>query len=305
MSVKLLAHTHEPEKLVASAAKLCYSASDIETLMDNLTEENVNKFIEKLSSMGHESPFEHISFTFGIEGVSRALLAQITRHRIASYSVQSQRYVDMTDFDYVTPPVVLNDPVLNKEYAETMSYLAVEYEHFKNSIIASIIFEKHQSEMEDIIFNIAREIEKNDEVARATAKEVVTYWNDEENSPKEYADRIDFWRNLFVEKFAENNKKLYNQISKTAQEDARFVLPNACTTKMMVTMNARSLFNFFKLRCCARAQWEIRELAIEMLALVKEIAPQIFKYAGPGCVRGKCTEGAMSCGVPFKMPQKN
>lgn len=301
MSVKLLAHTNEPEKLVASAAKLCYSASDIETLMDNLTEENINSFIEKLASMGHESPFEHITFTFGIEGVSRALLAQITRHRIASYSVQSQRYVDMTDFDYVIPPVVAEDYHLCKEYEEIMSGLARDYEHFKDKIIAKIVFEKHRQEMEEVIFEVAKELDDDETIARATAQEVVVYWNDSENCPKEYAEKFDFWNTLFMEKFAEKYKKIYNAISKEAQEDARFILPNACTTKMMVTMNARSLFNFFKLRCCTRAQWEIRFLAIEMLALVKEIAPQIFKYAGPGCVRGRCPEGAMSCGVPFTM----
>ena len=301
MSVKLLAHTNEPEKLVASAAKLCYSASDIETLMDNLTEENVNAFIEKLASMGHESPFEHITFTFGIEGVSRALLAQITRHRIASYSVQSQRYVDMTDFEYVIPPVIAEDYHLLKEYEEIMDNLADSYEKFKNDIIAKIIFVKHRKEMEEIIYEVAHDIEDDENIARATAKEVLDYWNDVDNAPEDYATKFDFWRTLFLEKFAEKHKKLYNQISKDAQEDARFVLPNACTTKMMVTMNARSLFNFFKLRCCTRAQWEIRFLAIEMLGLVKEVAPQIFKYAGPGCVRGRCPEGSMSCGVPFAM----
>jgi thymidylate synthase (FAD) len=81
-----------------------------------------------------------------------------------------------------------------------------------------------------------------------------------------------------------------------AIEDARFVLPNACDTKMLVTMNARSLLNFFSHRCCNRAQWEIRALADQMLCLVKEVAPSLFAAAGPGCVRGPCPEGSMTCG---------
>ena len=91
--VTLLTHTPEPEKIIAAAAKLCYSAAEINHLLDNLTEEKTEKFLQRLVDLGHESPIEHVTFTFGIEGVSRALLAQITRHRIASFSVQSQRYV--------------------------------------------------------------------------------------------------------------------------------------------------------------------------------------------------------------------
>lgn len=102
MLVKLLTYTPEPDKLVAAAAKLCYSDAHIETIMDGLTPEKTDAFLKKLSSMGHQSPTEHAYFTFGIEGVSRTLLAQITRHRIASFSVQSQRYAaaKMTDKDY-------------------------------------------------------------------------------------------------------------------------------------------------------------------------------------------------------------
>ena len=301
MLVKLLAHTNEPEKLVASAAKLCYSSSDIATLMDNLTEDNVDKFINRLASMGHESPFEHITFTFGIEGVSRALLAQITRHRIASYSVQSQRYVDMGNFEYVIPPVLAEDECLKQEYIATMEQLALDYEHFKDEIVAKIIFNDYQNEMHDIIFDIAKEICGDEAEAKETATEMIKYWNNKAEAPASYIPTFDYWKTLLVEKFIEKHQKLYNQIVKIAQEDARFVLPNACATKLVVTMNARSLFNFFRLRCCARAQWEIRELAIEMLKLVSEVAPQVFRYAGPGCVRGKCPEGAMSCGHPFKI----
>ena len=106
--VTLLAYTPEPEKLVAAAAKLCYSSSSPQTLMDGLTPEKTESFLEMLQTIGHESPIEHVSFTFGIEGVSRSLLAQITRHRIASYSVQSQRYVREKDFQYVTRQPCIN-----------------------------------------------------------------------------------------------------------------------------------------------------------------------------------------------------
>ena len=117
MKVQLIAHTPNPEKVVAAAAKLCYSNAQIDTLLDGLTEEKSKEFVTMLSSLGHESPTEHVSFTFAIEGVSRALLAQITRHRIASYSVQSQRYVNLKQFEFVTPPeVAADEETLEKFY---------------------------------------------------------------------------------------------------------------------------------------------------------------------------------------------
>ena len=104
--VTLLSYTPSPELNVASAAKLCYSPSTIKDLRDGLTEEKVSSFVEMLAEIGHESPIEHAFFTFGIEGVSRSLLAQITRHRIASFSVQSQRYVKADALNYILPPSV-------------------------------------------------------------------------------------------------------------------------------------------------------------------------------------------------------
>lgn len=300
MKVKLLAHTTEPEKLVASAAKLCYSASEIETLMDNLTEEKVNEFIDRLASMGHESPFEHITFTFGIEGVSRALLAQITRHRIASYSVQSQRYVDMRNFEYVIPPVALANEKVLERYNNIMGYLADEYAFLRDAFIAQNIEDLHSQEMSECIFQIAKELGEDDANARKTASEVITYWNREDLAPEDYACRFNFWHETLLNKFKELYKETYSQITKKSQEDARFVLPNACETKIVMTMNARSLFNFFKLRCCKRAQWEICALACLMLEMCEEVAPRVFRYAGPACVRGKCPEGEMTCGQPYK-----
>lgn len=240
MKVELITYTPDPEKIIAAAAKLCYSSSDIDTLLDGLTEEKTLRFVEMLTNIGHESPIEHVSFTFGIEGVSRSLLAQITRHRIASFSVQSQRYVEEKNFEFVIPPEIANDVEAIEIYNKQMQSSIDSYNK-----IADILKEKHYNTF------IAQGINEKD--ARLKA-------------------------------------------SKKAIEDARFVLPNASTTKIIITMNARSLLNFFKLRCCNRAQWEIKSVADEMLRLCYRVAPTLFKNAGPSCVMGSCSEGKMSCG---------
>ncbi|MBQ4100653.1 MAG: FAD-dependent thymidylate synthase, partial [Oscillospiraceae bacterium] len=222
------------------AAKLCYSRASIDELTEGLTAEKTANFVSMLAEIGHESPIEHASFTFAIEGVSRALLAQITRHRIGSYSVQSQRYVNKDGFEYILPPEIEAVPEAKQEFLEAMQYAEEKYEK-----LSAILKEKHKAE---------------------------------------------FMKNG---KSEEESSRL---AEKKAIEDARFVLPNACDTKMIVTLNARSLMNFFRLRCCNRAQWEIKNLADEMLKLVLGVAPNIFKNAGPACVCGACTEGKMSCG---------
>lgn len=248
MKVELLAYTPEPDKLVAAAAKLCYAKSDIDTLMDNLTPEKVENFLTILGDLGHESPVEHASFTFGIEGVSRALLAQITRHRIASFSVQSQRYVEKSGFEYITPPEIADIPEAKELFVKEMEHDAEVY-----SKLRAMLTEKHTK---------AFIAEGMDEKSAAAAA------------------------------------------GKKANEDARFVLPNACDTRIIMTMNTRSLFNFFSLRCCSRAQWEIRELATEMLRLVRGVAPVLFAKAGPSCVNGACREGKMSCGKAVQVREK-
>ena len=240
MNVKLITYTPDAEKLVAEAAKLCYAKSDIDTLSENLTPEKVESFLSLLSDLGHESPVEHASFTFGIEGVSRALLAQITRHRIASFSVQSQRYVSKCDFTFVTPPEIEALPEAKEEFIRAMKEDAEHYESLREKLM------KHHLET-----NLAAGMDA------ASAKKAA---------------------------------------EKKANEDARFVLPNACDTRIIMTMNVRSLHNFFKLRCCNRAQWEIRELACEMLKICRETCPLLFAKAGPSCLWGKCSEGAYSCG---------
>lgn len=245
--VKLLSHTPDPQRLVAAAAKLCYSAGDTAGLLDNLDEQRATDFVEMLSEIGHESPIEHAAFTFAIEGVSRAFLAQMTRHRLASYSVQSQRYVREDSFEFVIPPEIEEDPQAKSLFIQAMERAQASYEK-----LSSILKDKHYQRM------IAGGME--------------------EKAAKRAAE-------------------------KQAIEDARFVLPNACDTKMIVTMNARSLLNFFRHRCCNRAQWEIRRIAKEMLGLVYETAPALFSKAGPPCLNGSCPEGKMSCGQMARVRQ--
>ena len=240
MHVYLINHTYEPTATVATAAKLCYSDANICDLVDGISTTDVDSYIHTLSSYGHYSPFEHITFTFGIEGISRACSHQLVRHRIASYSQKSQRYVGEGDFEFITPPEIASDENANAEFSKQMQAISESYKK-----LANILITKHKAQY------IAEG--KSEKSALTLAK-------------------------------------------KQAYEDARFVLPNACETKIIVTMNARSLLNFFKLRCCNRAQWEIRELAQHMFELCYQQAPAIFETAGPSCCSGPCPEGIMGCG---------
>jgi len=224
VKVILLAHTPEPEKYVAAAGRLCYSEDGADVLLEGLTKEKAESFIKKLLNLGHYSPIEHVSFTFAIEGVSRALSHQMVRHRIASYSQKSQRYVNEDNFTYIIPPTVAKNP------------------------------------------------------------EAVLIFRDQ------------------MDKIQEAYRQLCGLVH---HEDARYVLPNACETKFVMTMNARSLYNFFHLRCCMRAQWEIRELAEIIYKEVKNVAPALFSVAGPSCVsQGACSQGKMSCGRIAEMKEK-
>ena len=202
MLVELIAHTNDPERTIAAAAKLCYSDAHIDTLLEGLTPEKTAAFLQKLSDVGHASPIEHASFTFGIEGVSRTFLAQVTRHRIGSFSVQSQRYVRLEDFRYVIPPEIEAIPAAKAQFIASMNDDAKKYLELVHTL-------------------------------------------EDAHTAKFVAQGMD-------------EKAARAKASKQANEDARFVLPNACETKMVMTMNCRSLQNFFNLRCCNRAQWEIR-----------------------------------------------
>lgn len=216
MDVQLLTHTPEPERVVAAAARLCYSAAGIGQLLDKSLDEQ-RALLQKILSLGHFSVLEHASFTFGIEGISRACSHQLVRHRLASYSQQSQRYVSHQDrFEAVVPETIAARPEL-----------ATKYQVFLD--------QAHQV----------------------------------------YAELLE---------------------AGIPAEDARFVLPNAAATKLVMTMNGRELHHFFELRCCRRAQWEIRAMAVAMLRRVRAVAPVLFASAGPGCLRGACPEGKMTCG---------
>ncbi|MGQ9788527.1 MAG: FAD-dependent thymidylate synthase [Candidatus Hadarchaeaceae archaeon] len=214
MKVKLITYTPDPDAIAGAAARSCRSRKPAYEII----KEERSKLLRSLEvcvGRGHESVIEHASFTFSVEGVSRACTHELVRHRIASYSQQSQRVVKM-EKSYVVPPTVCKDKEAEKIFITAM-----------------------------------------------------------EAAWKDYLDLIG--RGIPV-------------------EDARYLLPNAATANIVVTMNARALMNFFKLRCCTHAQWEIRELAYEMLRLVKKVAPKIFEKAGPSCVViGKCPEKDESC----------
>ncbi|MEG1311030.1 MAG: FAD-dependent thymidylate synthase [Peptostreptococcaceae bacterium] len=248
MKVKLLSHTPEPEKVISMAAKLCYSSVGVEGIKENLTEESINKFLNMLINIGHESPLEHVSFTFAVEGISRACSHQIVRHRIASYSQQSQRYVKLNQFEYIIPKEISELEEARELFIEAMKQDQETYDK-----LVDILFKKH-------------------------------------------------YNNLI--KDGKNEKDSKRDAEKKAIEDARYVFPNACETKMVFTMNTRSLYNFLDHRCCERAQWEIRELATEMLRQLKEVAPILFKNSGPNCVKGSCPEGKMTCGEIVSIREK-
>jgi thymidylate synthase (FAD) len=215
MIVKLLAHTQNADKICASAGNSCYSEKAAHELMED--GDDPERVLSKIVGLGHHSVVEHAVFTFSVEGVSRALTHQLVRHRIASFSQQSQRYVSLKEPTYVIPETIAADPESKKAYTEMM------------------------------------------------------------------------------EKIWETYRKLNERIP---AEDARYVLPNGCTTNITITMNARELLHFFTLRTCNRAQWEIRSMADRMLEICKEISPIIFAKAGPPCIRGPCPEGKLSCGKP-------
>ena len=271
LKVKIIAHTPEPDKVIAQAGKLCYSAVGVDEITQKLTEEEIARYVNMLASIGHESPLEHVSFTFAIEGISRACTHQIVRHRIASYSQQSQRYVKLEQFEYIIPPAIEKNPEAKRIFIETMERDQEAYDELVDLLLEDILIDKHAADYGSCIREILKE---NPDVVPDRSKVL----------------------DLYAEKFLEN----YRKAEKQAIEDARYVFPNACETKIVVTMNARSLLHFFNVRCCNRAQWEIREMATEMLKECKKIAPALFKKAGPDCVYGKCGEGKMSCKHPRK-----
>jgi len=219
-SVRLIAHTPFPDRCVAQAARLCYSkGTAAECCAGEMTESQIHSFLEKLSRSGHFSPFEHVTFSFAVDHISRVCSHQLVRHRLASYSQQSQRYVSMDVPSVICPPSV---------------------------------------------------------EAREDAREI-------------------------FEKAQRNAHEAYAALCSLGipKEDARYLLPHGFETSLVLTMNAREMMHFFSLRLCRRAQWEIQNLAREMLRQARERAPHIFALAGPSCVfKGSCEE-ERPCGNPY------
>lgn len=220
MQVELLYHTPDPERAIATAARLCYAPVGASELMETMPPGRIQSVLSTIMKSGHFSTLEHVSYTFAIDGVSRAMTHQLVRHRLASFNQQSQRYVKFKDGLNTIKPASIAE---NEE--------------------ASALFDEA------------------------------------------------------VDAAVEAYQKLLD--AGVPAEDARYLLPNAAETKIVVTMNVRELLHFFELRCCNRAQWEIRELAHKMLELVRPTAPYVFMDAGPSCVRGVCSEGKMTCGNPY------
>lgn len=218
-TVKLINYTKEPERVIAAAARLCYSERSGEDLFENLSDEEVKKLVKNILNLGHYSVLEHVSFTFSISGISRVTTHQLVRHRVGcSYSQRSQRYIEEDNFSFIIPPSIKERPELLAKYTQAMENLNRLYEEF-----AEIV-------------------------------------------PK---------------------------------EDARYLLPQAIESNIIVTYSLRALLHFIELRTCKRAQWEIQILAWRMLKEAKKVAPLLFEDAGPGCLRGGCPEGKMSCGEPY------
>ncbi len=237
VKVELLAHTPDALSLIYAAFRQCYHSGFVadmwpKLLSGEITPEKQAEFVKNVVASGHVSPIEHVSFTFAAEGVSRALTHQLVRHRIASYSQQSQRYVDGSDFNYILPPAIAKNPQAKERFLQCINEIGNAYKDIK----------------------------------------------------------------VLLEEAGRGEK---------AKEDARFLLPQAAETRIVFTMNCRSLFNFFEHRCCTRAQWEIRAMANQMLALCKAELPAIFATAGAKCESlGYCPEGEkFTCGK-YPLPIK-
>jgi len=218
LEVKLLTYTPNPDIACAAAAHTTWKKESPSETFEKMSEADARKFLKRVMGLGHLSVIEHASFTFSISGVSRACTHQLVRHRVASYTQQSQRYVkfEEDEIECVVPPTIQGEK--REKFMETMKLLAKSYKELLDSGVPA--------------------------------------------------------------------------------EDARYLLPNAATTQIFVTMNGRELIHFFGLRCCTRAQWEIRDMSNRMLAEARKAAPTIFEGAGPNCVLlGYCPEGKLSCGL--------
>ena len=229
--VDLLSSTPNALELIYAAFRQCYHAGYVGEMWPRLLRGEISRerqadFVRQIMESGHGSPVEHVSFSFAVSGVSRAFSHQLVRHRLASYSQQSQRYVDASSFDYVLPPAIARNAAAKERFERFMDEVDEAYRELRELLEAD------------------------------------------------------------------------GRAGSSANEDARFVLPQAAQTRIVLTMNCRSLLHFFELRCCMRAQWEIRGVAEMMLAKCREVLPEIFAGAGAKCESlGRCPEGErFSCG---------
>ena len=210
LSVMEISHTDRPLETIYKAARQCYARGSVVDI-ELVSYDEMAGLVRRCIRSGHMSVLEHVSFTFAISGVSRALSHQLVRHRIASYSQQSQRFVKAGELEYVCPPSLKDDTSVERAFF---------IEGLKNA---------------------------------------------------EHAYRI--------------------LLDSVPAEDARFILPSATATNIIMTMNCRELMHFLEERCCRKAQWEIHDLAWEMRDILDGTLPEVFETAGPKCWRiGYCPE---------------
>ena len=283
LKVKLISHTMNPELVVATAGKLCYSPSNIDDLMEKQTPESIEKFVNMITSIGHGSVLEHTSFTFGIEGVSRSLTHQLVRHRIASYSQQSQRYVKETQFEYVIPQDIKNNPILAQSYKNHME----DSQRLYDDIVDKLIYD-YVNDVENYGQYLDIQLKKC-----KIDKDEFEAWKESNKSNNKYNEAL-----------KDSYKKIYSTLEKKAIENARYIFPNACETKIICTMNLRSLINFCHHRCCRRAQEEINKLAWTMVEEIEKVSPLLAKSLGASCQFGPCPEGSMCCMMPYEKKNK-
>jgi thymidylate synthase (FAD) len=215
LKVSLISFTKDPEITCAKCASVSWRRKG----MREVSLDEARTIIRRVMGYNHESVIEHACFTFFIEDISRSLTHQLVRHRIASYTQQSMRYVDLTKSEsyFIKPESIEKQEELSALFDYAMTRCKTVYDTLREKGIPP--------------------------------------------------------------------------------EDARFVLPIATQTKIAFTMNARELKHFFMMRCCLRAQWEIRELANRMLKICKAVAPSLFENSGPSCVKlGYCPEAELACG---------
>lgn len=294
MKIKLISNTLNPELTIAMAGKLCYSKVGVEEISERMDENEINRFLNMLASIDHTSPLEHASFTFALEGVSRSFTHQLVRHRIASYSQQSQRYVKLDQFEYIIPPQIANNEVARGIFIRSMKEDQEAYDAIFNTLLEEKAKEMKlnaitEKTVYECYIGYVKKILKEKYKENVIAKDIPMHMLEDYI----LIDSLDnYWR--------ENNRQQYLSIEKKTIEDARYVFPNACETKIVFTMNLRSIINFISHRKCRRAQWEAREVAKEMEKLITEVSPILGKLIGAPCEFGPCPEGKMTCGVKYE-----